>query len=580
MRSVWLATLASVWLYGAPSDAAPEVATTPRPAKPAAAKPTAPQPAKPTSAKPIAPAKPQAGPKAKAGQGAIHTVALREAPKPEEAQHPDEPGNAPLTIDEAWASKLSHSDLSSRFSPRVLRYLEFYRDDPRGKASLAIFHKRSGRFREGIRDALRKRGLPEDLVWLAMVESGFDERVQSPAGALGLWQFMPDTARNYGLLGDRWVDQRMNIRASTEAALDMFADLYRRFGSWELAMAAYNMGPGALSQAIRRFNSNDYVQLCEFEGAIPWETTLYVPKIVAIATAMRNPNAFALRNLPEDAPPLVEDVSVPPGVLLETIAQATSISQKDLETLNPELLLKRTPPGRDTILRVPVGKGTVVMQKTARYWNSELKPVAVQAGESLDQLAARTHTSRQTLAAVNQIGKQEVLHEGTTLLVPKGPRDQVRVVVIVPQEAFVYPGRMRVFHRVQAAETLDAVAQRYHVQRSEILRWNTLDSTSTLLEGMTLQLFVGQDASPTTALREQDVRVVTVGSEDFFALTDPKGRARVPVVAKTGDTLASIARDRKVSPALLERINRRGRNEVLTPGTVVYVYVEHPGSAH
>jgi LysM repeat protein len=113
-----------------------------------------------------------------------------------------------------------------------------------------------------------------------------------------------------------------------------------------------------------------------------------------------------------------------------------------------------------------------------------------------------------------------------------------------------------------------------------VLRWNTLDSASTLFEGMTLQLFVTHAAAALTALREHDVHVVAVGSEEFYALTDPKGRSRVRVVARNGDTLASVAQQYKVSPALLERINRRPRAEALSEGTAVYVYLDPPGAAH
>jgi membrane-bound lytic murein transglycosylase D len=477
-----------------------------------------------------------------------------QGPKPEvkAEAHADEPGTVPLAMDVATASKLQRGDLPVRFSARVLRYLSFYRDDPHGKALLAIYHRRSGRHRDGIRAALKKRGLPEDLQWLAMVESSFDETARSPVGALGLWQFMPDTAKQYGLFADRWVDQRMNVRASTEAALDMFGDLHRRFGSWELAMAAYNMGPGALSQVVKRFNTNDYWGLSDLEGAIPWETTLYVPKIAAIALAMRNPAEFGLRNLPEDAPANVEEVSVPPGLSLSQIAKGAALADKDLAVLNPELLEKRTPPRRETILRVPSGKGAEIMQVTARFWNA-----GTAAQESTKDLPVRG--TRPSPA-------------------PAGNKENERLFVVVPQEVFVYPGRARVFHRVLASDSLEEIAEHYHVQKSEILHWNTLDAGSHLLEGMTLQLFVAQ--IPLTALRERDVQVVLVGSEDFYALTDPKGRTRVRVVAKAGETLAEIAKRHEVSPSLLERINRRGRHEVLNEGTAVYVYVEPPGSAH
>ena len=129
-----------------------------------------------------------------------------------------------------------------------------------------------------MRRVLREQGLPEDLIWVSLVESGFDPAIRSPAGAAGLWQLMPDGARIYGLVVDRWIDERLDPERSTDAAARYLADLHRRFGAWELALAAYNMGYGGLLAAIRKYNTNDYWELSRFESGIPFETALYVPR--------------------------------------------------------------------------------------------------------------------------------------------------------------------------------------------------------------------------------------------------------------------------------------------------------------
>lgn len=502
---------------------------------------------------------------------------------------PPAPATAAPTVAEggrdiAWLSKLDLPDLPIRWEARLVRYLEFFRDDPRGKATLALWARRSGRYRDGIRKVLKKKGMPEDLAWLAMIESGYDPSARSPAGAVGLWQFMPESGRAYGLAQDRWLDQRYAVRPSTEAAADFLSDLQRRLGSWELAMAAYNMGYGGLVSVVKRYNTNDYWSLSQLEGALPWETTLYVPKILAAAVAMKNPAVFGLKDVPHDPNTDGEEIAAPPGTTLAVIAQASGVPVKELEQLNPELRLSRTPPGTVAYtLRVPVGRGAQAQQNLPKLKTGEVQVTTVRFGETLDQIASRTHVPQTKLAELNHLAKGETLKEGAVLLLPKGavggvPADDKLLPVVVPQEVFVYPGRRRLFHRVTVGDTTKELAERYHVTLDEIVKWNTLDPSGRLQEGMTLQLFVPADVdvAKTAALGESEVRVIPVGTEQFFALTDPKGRKRIEITAKSGDTLASIGQHHNVSPALMERINRRGRNDALPEGTKVYVYVDPP----
>ena len=169
-------------------------------------------------------------------------------------------------------------------------------------------------------------------------------RALAASARMGLWQFMPDTGKIYGLSQDRWVDQRMSFAAATEAAADFLADLHRRFGSWDLAMAGYNMGYGGVLSAVRRYNTNDYWALAKLEGSFPWETTLYVPKILAAAIVAQNLAAFGYQDVDVEPPLEGEDVPVGPGIALATVAQACGVTTKEVEQLNPELRASRTPP--------------------------------------------------------------------------------------------------------------------------------------------------------------------------------------------------------------------------------------------
>lgn len=497
--------------------------------------------------------------------------------------------------DMSWLGKLELPDLPIRWDARVVKYLEFFKDDPRGRATLSTWLRRSGRYRESIRKVFRKKGLPEDLTWLAMIESGFEPIARSPVGAMGLWQFMPETGKIYGLSQDRWSDQRLSFPASTEAAADFLADLHRRFGSWDLAMAGYNMGYGGVLSAVRRYNTNDYWALAKLEGSFPWETTLYVPKILAAAIVSRNLAAFGYQDIVIDPPLEGEDVPVGPGIALAAVAQACGVTTKEVEQLNPELRASRTPPSQeDWPVKVPVGKASGCTQSLAKAKREQpvMERYVVKFGETIEQVAQSRRVTVAKLVELNGIAPGEVVRGGTVLLVPKdtsvADKPQTdpkkageKPVVVVPQDVFVYPDRRRVFYRVQVGDTVRDVCASFKITPDELRRWNDIDPSARLVEGMTMQVFAPHDAdlSKVVVLGESDVRTVVAGSDDFFHNWDEKGRRRLVVTAKSGDTLESIGKKHGVTTNLMERINRRGRSEPLAEGDRVVVWVAGNGAA-
>jgi membrane-bound lytic murein transglycosylase D len=505
------------------------------------------------------------------------------------------PGTSETGKDLSWLSKLDMPDLPVRWDPRVVRYLEFFKDDPRGRATFTLWHKRSGRYTTQIRKVLRKKSLPEDLAALAMIESGFDPTARSPVGALGMWQFMPDTGKIYGLVQDRWADQRMSVAVATEAAADHLADLNRRFGSWDLAMAAYNMGYGGVLQAVRRYNTNDYWALSKLEGSLPWETTLYVPKILAAAVVAKNLAAFGFQDIVTESSLEGEEVLVAPGTTLATVAQACGATTKDVEMLNPELRASRTPPSQeDWPVKVPQGRASGCSSNLARVRKDQpaVERYVVRFGESLEQIAQSRKVPVAKIVEMNGIAQGEVVRGGTVLLVPKEqavttpatPTDPKKTasipVVVVPQDLFVYPDRTRVFYRVQVADTMKDICDQFKIAPDELRRWNGIDPSARLVENMTLQLFVPNDTdlTRTVVLHENDVRTLVPGTEDFFRHWEEKGRRRVIVNAKAGESIGEIGKRHGVTGSMMERINRRGRNETLSEGERVVVWAPGPSS--
>jgi membrane-bound lytic murein transglycosylase D len=304
---------------------------------------------------------------------------------------------------------------------------------------------------------------------------------------------MPETAKIYGLTIDRWVDQRLDPLLASDAAADFLADLHRRFGSWELALAAYNMGYAGLTSVVRRYNTNDFWSLARTEGTLPWETTLYVPKILAAAVVAHNLQAFDLADVVLDPPPPeTDEITVPPGTALALVAQVVGCSAKDLEALNPELRAARTPPlgplgegDAPLPVRVPRGKGGAAAQAFGKVRRDQpaLERLVVRFGETLEQIASSHKTTPGRLIELNGIAPGETVRGGTVLLVPRadppataappaasGPPAPAphpagaKQSVVVPADVFVYPDRKR--PRRSAAGGDDAAGVRAARRRS------------------------------------------------------------------------------------------------------------------
>jgi membrane-bound lytic murein transglycosylase D len=496
-----------------------------------------------------------------------------------------------------WLSKLALPDLPVRWNDRLVQYLEFYKNDPRGRAIASAWYKKLGAYEPMLRAILRENKVPEDLLWVAVVESGLRPTAYSSAGAAGLWQFMPDSGKLYGLVIDRWVDERLDPVRSTQAAAKYLSDLHRRFGTWELALAAYNMGFGGLLASIRKYNSNDYWQLSRFEAGLPWETTLYVPKILSLAVVARNPVEFGLDGLQRDPPLRFDEVDVAPGVSLISIAEAAGVALADIEQLNPQILASRVPPRAPDraaagawSIRVPPGRSGGVTANLVRVRSREprVEPVVLRQGESVADLAKARNTTERVIEQLNALRSDEVPRPGTVLVVPVAPTTPAppvssdKPVVVVAADLPTAPGTRRLFYRVVAGDTLSGIANALSVRADDLRRWNALDPMARLHEGMTLLAMVPEsvDRLQVATMTVDDVKVLVAGSDEFFAYFEGlKDRVRTTIVVKPGDTWKTVARRTGLSVSMLERINRRPRTEELRPGERIVVYLPSRSAA-
>ena len=489
--------------------------------------------------------------------------------------------------DLSWLRELELPDWPARWDARVIRYLEYYRNNPRGRSFVAMAIKRSGRYAPIIRETLREQGLPEDLMWAALVESAFNPTARSHAGAAGLWQFMPGTARIYGLTVDKDIDERLDPIRATEAAARHLGDLYRRFGSWELSLAAYNMGYGGLLSAIRKFNTNDFFELGRYEAGIPWETTLYVPKIIAMAIVARNPAVFGHEGIELDPPIEADAVRIPGGTTLKAIARAAGITEADLAALNPQIRGTKLPSGSGDeklvfTVYVPPGKGPEVAKRfnDGPAFEGKLERYVVRFGDSVESVAKAFGTTTARLVEMNGLREGETLRARTAILVPQGRTEpageEEKTVVVVPPIPVEEEGKRRVFYRVLPGDGLFEIARAFGVLPDDLRRWNSLDLAARLQDGMTLQILVPEDArlDHVAYLEESQARVLVAGSEEFFAHFEGlRGRKRAVIAVQAGDTWQKIGQRYGLTLGQLERINRRSRREELKPGETVVVYV-------
>lgn len=490
----------------------------------------------------------------------------------------------PDTLPADVASRIAMPDIPLRMTPRLLRSLGMFRTDPRARRLLASWVRKSNRYRHRIQQTLLAEGLPASLVWVAAAESAFDPRAESSVGAMGLWQFMPDAGRSYGLRVDAWVDERRDPDRATLAAARYLRDLRARFGTWELAFAAYNMGYNALLRAIRKYNTNDFEALASLEAGLPLETMRYVPRILSFAVASQNPSVFELENLQPDPVVAWDDVEVGASLTLAEIARGAGVAESELRALNPALLRSRTPPcepGAPFVLHVPRGAGGNVRQALAQMQSGELRPYVLRQGEGLDEVAARWGLRPAALLSLSGLGEASAVRPGVTLMVParepSAPSVDARPVVAVEENAAPGPaGGARVFVRVAYAEDVAVMARALRVTPALLASWNHLDPAARLQPNMWLQAWVSGDPSGAARVwREEELDLVHRGSEAFHdRAVAETGQVRLRVTVRDGDTMASLARRYHVTVGRIARINHLERNADLSPGAALVLYVD------
>lgn len=485
-------------------------------------------------------------------------------------------------VDLGFLSDLKLPSLPVRWDSRVIDYLLFFKNERRGRDMAAAWLKRVERYGPMIRRVLAEHSLPQDLQFVAMIESGYDPLARSAQEAVGVWQFVKQAGQHYGLRIDHWTDERMDPERATQAAALYMRDLYDRFGTWELSFAAYNMGYGALLRAIRKYNTNDYWLLSHLEAGLPFETSLYVAKITAMAIVANNPERFGFGGLSLE--PTIEraKIDVPEGTLLRPLAAAAGVEIEVLQALNPHLKKGRVPPGEP---RVQVYVPRANYEQFAKRWSKNNQPrqhvgYVVRFGETFEEVARRFGISPGRLRDINELRDTADVRAGFPLIVPATNDVKTlgtdKAVASVPEKTFTFPDRRHIFYRVAAQDTPAAVARFFEITVDELLAWNNLTESGVLQRDMLIQLFVRPDLDLGRAIvmTPDQVQVLTVGTDEFFDFHEAqRGRMRVRYRVQNGDTMAKVGEKFELSAGSIGRINQFATNKELKLDDWIIVYV-------
>lgn len=295
-------------------------------------------------------------------------AAIPPATPPKVAQPILQPEPETLTLKERLQARVKKAppsssvifDLPVTYNHKVSYWITFFQD--RGRNWFRDWLERSSKYMPFIQKELKAAGLPQDLAFMVMIESGFLPNAISHANAVGPWQFIAPTGQRYGLKQNWWLDERRDLRKSTLAAIRYLRDLHREFGSWYLVAASYNMGEGGLRRQIQKHKTRDFWALSRM-GALPQETVDYVPKILAAMMISKSPSLYGFRDLAQFESLDYDLVVVPGGTDLKHLAEHLGVTSKSLKDLNAELILGYIPSQVNTYtIRVPKGSVAVVSE--------------------------------------------------------------------------------------------------------------------------------------------------------------------------------------------------------------------------
>jgi len=449
-------------------------------------------------------------------------------------------------------------------------------------------YQRSGLYRPDIVKELKRLGLPEELSWLPLVESGFKITALSSARALGLWQFIPSTGYKYGLERDEWIDERMDPEKSTRAAIAYLKDMHGMFGDWLTVLAGYNCGENRVLRVISRQHINYLDRFWDLYHQLPYETARYVPRFLATIHIVRDPKKYGMdlgSPMNKQGPgPGYEVVKTNKSMRLQDIAQHLNIPEETLGQLNPELRYKITPE-KEYALKVPTkmaGKYAGVAD-TIPHWGKPLpapksRPVViahrVKRGESIGSIAKKYRTSPQSIRTNNHLSAKSKVKIGQHLSIPiSGSKVTKKVSYSVASKKSkkeTDSGELTIY-KVKKGDTLASIAKKNNTTVLAIKETNRL-KRNTVKAGEVIKLArpVSGNANGETSVNDvKSIKKKVKGTKSTKATSEGKKNDKTYVVKK-GDSLTRIAKSHEMELSRLRELNNmKGKNATLKEGQII-----------
>ena len=356
--------------------------------------------------------------------------------------------------------------------------------------------KRAKQYVPVIKEILRKNGMPEDLVYLAMIESGFNPKAYSTAKASGPWQFIYATGERYGLKVNYWIDERRDPEKSTVAAAKYLRDLFNQFGCWYLAAAGYNAGERRIEKAIEKHNTNDFWELVKY-NTLPKETREYIPRLIAAAIIAKDPEKFGFDSMTYDQPVQFTEFKVPGGTPLSAVAKAASLDVASVKSYNPEIIRGITPPSLQLYtVKLPASLDEEEFAdnlETAMNGQKKIKSLVtykVKRKDTIAKIARRYGVRSEDIYLVNSFDDELKVKPGARIQIPRyiGPTKEKRAIAKktvkttvasqsethAKQTEAAQQTKQKVYHVVKKGETLGSISDKYGIEVASLKSMNNL----------------------------------------------------------------------------------------------------------